>query len=211
MSLPTTTETAKAANSYKAVRDDIERARLLPWSSAVGIDIGGFTVAPLSFRSLVDLEIAGNSFVVGGTPLPGDIAAYLWRHQAEYKPSACSKSFVAKVADAKNVGELVSGIYAHIAVAFDDTPAASSFGGHASDNRLQPIPAIASICDEYGSAYGVDPQDVADYDLRIVFQCCRAQRIKQGAKYLEPKKAQKRKKRIFTSTWLKRKSKRVSD
>ena len=188
MSLPKTTATATAASKYAAVRKDIERARLLPWSSAVGVKIGSFTVAPLSFRSLIDLELAGNAFVSGDDPVAGDIAAYVWRHMPEYSPSADSKAFTEKIAAATDIVEIVTGIQNHLSCAFDETPAGSQFGGFAKDNRLAPLPTIASICSEYGAAYGIDPQDVADIDLRIVFQCCRALRIQQGEKYTDPKR-----------------------
>jgi len=163
----------------------------------VGIKIGDFTVAPLSFRSLVDLELAGNAFVIGETPIVGDIAAYIWRHMPEYKPSADSKEFVKKIAKATDAVELIAGIYNHMGAAFAETPASSQFGGYAKDNRLPALPSIASICDEYGAAYGIDPQDVADIDLRIVFQCCRAQRIKNGEKYTEPLKLREAKREFL--------------
>ena len=188
MSLPKTQATATAASNYQAVRESIERARLSPWASAVGIKIDSFVVAPLSFRSFVDLELAGNAFITGAEPLVGDIAAYIWRHMPEYSPTADSKAFVKKIAEHKDAYTLISGIWSHFACAFDETPAASEFGGFVNDNRLPPTPSIASICSEYGAAYGIDPQDVADIDLRIVFQCCRVLRMKDGAKYSEPRK-----------------------
>lgn len=197
MSLPNQKLIATAANKYAAVRKQIERDRLLPWSSAVGIKIGSFTVAPLSFRSLVDLEIANNSFIIGDDPTPGDIAAYVWRHMPEYMPSADSKRFIKEIATASDVADLIEGIYNHMAGAFMETPAGAQFGGYARDNRLAAIPSIASICDEYGAAYGIDPQDVADIDLRIVFQCCRAQRLKNGEKYTEPQKLREAKREFL--------------
>jgi len=198
MSLPDQTATATAASKYAAVRKEIERSRLLPWSSAVGIKIGSFTVAPLSFRSLIDLELAGNAFISGDDPVAGDIAAYVWRHMPEYSPSADSKEFTKQIAASTDIAEIVSGIKDHLTAPFDETPAGSSFGGYAKDNRLAPLPTIASICSEYGAAYGIDPQDVADIDLRIVFQCCRALRIQQGEKYTEPKRL-----RVAKSEFLK--------
>ena len=187
MSLPKQTATATAASNYAAVRKSIERARLSPWASAVGIGIGEFTVAPLCLRSLVDLELAGNAFTCGGNPIEGDIAAYIWRHMPEYMPSADSADFVKRIAKVDDVAGLISGIHTHLTTPFEETPAGSTFGGSSKQSSLAPIPSIAAICDEYGAAYGIDPQDVADIDLRIVFQCCRAQRLRNGEKYAEPK------------------------
>ena len=187
MSLPKQTATATAASNYAAVKKSIERARLLPWASAVGIRIGEFTVAPLCLRSLADLELAGNAFICGGDPIEGDIAAYIWRHMPQFMPSTNSSDFVKRIAKVTDVDELIAGVYAHLTAAFEETPAESTFDGHSTKNRLPSIPSVAAICDEYGAAYGIDPQDVADIDLRIVFQCCRAQRIRNGAKYAEPK------------------------
>tara|TARA_R110002110_G_scaffold414949_1_gene646687 strand:+ start:37 stop:642 length:606 start_codon:yes stop_codon:yes gene_type:complete len=199
MSLPEQTAKAKAASKYAAARATIERTRLLPWASAVGIQIGDFTVAPLCFRSLIDLELAGNAFTVGDEPIEGDIAAYIWRHLAEFTPSADNSKFIKQIAKVENIDELIEGIYSHIMSPFDETPAASSFGKTSTQNKLPAIPSIAAICDEYGAAYGIDPQDVADIDLRIVFQCCRAQRIRNGAKYSDPKKLRALKSDFLTS------------
>tara|TARA_R110000850_G_scaffold217401_1_gene343103 strand:- start:3318 stop:3923 length:606 start_codon:yes stop_codon:yes gene_type:complete len=199
MSLPEQTAKAKAASNYAAARATIERTRLLPWASAVGIQIGDFTVAPLCFRSLIDLELAGNAFTVGDEPIAGDIAAYIWRHLAEFTPSADNCKFIKQIARVENIDELIEGIYSHIMSPFDETPAESSFGKTSTQNKLPAIPSIAAICDEYGAAYGIDPQDVADIDLRIVFQCCRAQRIRNGAKYSDPKKLRALKSDFLTS------------
>ena len=193
MSLPKTQATATAASNYQAVRESIERSRLLPWGSAVGINIGGFIVGPLSFRSFVDLELAGNAFATGSDPQVGDIAAYIWRHMPEYTPTADSKAFVKKIAEHKDALALIEGIWNHLSCAFKEPPTASEFGGFSNDNRLPPIPSIAGLCSEYGAAYGIDPQDVADIDLRIVFQCCRVLRMKDGAKYSEPSELRKAK------------------
>lgn len=187
MSLPKQTATATAASNYAAVKKSIERARLLPWASAVGIRIGEFTVAPLCLRSLADLELAGNAFICGGDPIEGDIAAYIWRHMPDFMPSADSSDFIKRIAKVKDVEDLIAGIYSHLSCSIEETPAASSFGGISKKNSLPAIPSIAALCDEYGAAYGIDPQDVADIDMRIVFQCCRAQRIRNGEKYAEPK------------------------
>ena len=188
MSLPKTQATATAASNYRKVRESIERERLAPWGSAVGVKIGDFTVGPMSFRSLTDLDIAGNAFATGDDPQVGDVAAYIWRHMPEYTPTADSKAFVKEIAAHKDSIALLKGIWRHFAYAFGETPASSDFGGITNDNRLPPAPSIAIICSEYGAAYGIDPQDVADIDLRIVFQCCRVLRMKDGAKYSEPRK-----------------------
>ena len=188
MSLPKQTRAAAVSNCA-AVRRDIELGRLRPWGSAVGITIGDFTVSPLCFRSLVDLEIEGNAFVSNRDPIEGDIAAYIWRHMPEFMPSADNSEFVKAIAKVTDIEALVTGIISHLNSPFEETPAQSQFGGNsAQGDGLPAIPSIASLCDEYGSAYGIDPQDVADIDLRIVFQCCRAQRIKNGAKYAQPKR-----------------------
>ncbi len=199
MSLPKQTATATAASNYAAVKKSIERARLLPWASAVGIRIGEFTVAPLCLRSLADLELAGNAFICGGDPIEGDIAAYIWRHMPEFMPSTDSSDFIKRIAKVKDVEDLIAGIYSHLSCSIEETPAASSFGGISKKNSLPAIPSIAALCDEYGAAYGIDPQDVADIDMRIVFQCCRAQRIRNGEKYAEPKRLRTAKSDFLTS------------
>ena len=57
------------------------------------------------------------------------------------------------------------------------------------NNRLYPIPIVAGLCHEYGAAYGINPTEVADIDIRIIFQCIRARRIStENAEYLEPKR-----------------------
>jgi len=199
MSLPETQTTTTAASNYKAVREKIERERLAPWGSAVGVKIGDFTVEPMSFRSLTDLDIAGNAFATGDAPTPGDIAAYIWRHMPEYSPSADSREFIRRIASSKNVYELMAGIWEHFSIAFKEPPVSSTFGGVLTVNSLPAIPNIASICAEYGAAFGVDPQDVADIDLRIVFQCCRALRMRNGDKFSEPKELREAKSNFLKS------------
>jgi len=188
MSLPKQTAIATAASNYATIRSQIERDRLHAWSSAPTFTIGDVEVAPMTLRSMIDLELSGNAFIVGSEPTAGDIAAYIWRHHADFGDEAKRKAFIRKVANSKNVDQMVSDIFDHYGCALEESPASTQFGGTSIDNRLPPIPAIASICHEYGATFGVDPREVADIDLRIVFQSCRAIRIQSGAKYSEPKR-----------------------
>lgn len=199
MSLPKTTTTTAASN-YAAVKKKIERDRLTPWSSAPAMKIGRFAVHPLSLRSMTDLELSGNAFVTQGDAIEGDVAAYIWRHHPDYAPGADSSKVIAQLGRESDVAALVLGIYEHLAAAFNETPQGASFGGTKSDNRLPAIPSIASICHEYGAAYSVDPREVADIDLRIVFQCCRAIRMSSSdIKYSEPKELRQAKSALLES------------
>jgi len=198
MSLPTT-DTTTTASSYAEIRKQIERARLKPWSSAPAMRIGSFVVNPLSLRSMTDLELSGNSFLTEGDPMEGDIAAYIWRHHPDYVCGGNPQKVISKIAKEKDAGQLIAGIFAHLGAAFEETPASSVFGGTSVDNRLPAIPAIASICHEYAAAYGQDPRAVADIDLRIVFQCCRAIRLSNGAKFSEPKRLREAKSEFLKS------------
>ena len=188
MSLPKQTATATAASNYAAVRKEIERDRLTPWSSAPGLRIGSFIVNPLSLRSMTDLEISGNSFFTDVDPIEGDIAAYIWRHHPDYECGANPASVVKQIGNEKDADKLIADIFAHLGAAFEETPASAAFGGTSIDNRLPAIPPIASICHEYAATYSQDPRAVADIDLRVVFQCIRAARLANGAKYSEPKR-----------------------
>jgi len=188
MSLPKQKATATAASNYAAVRKEIERDRLHAWSSAPTFTIGDVEVAPMTLRSMIDLELSANAFIVGGDPTAGDIAAYIWRHHADFGNESKRKAFVKRVAESKHADKMIADIFEHYGSAMEESPASSQFGGTSIDNRLPPIPSIASICHEYGATFGVDPRDVADIDLRIVFQSCRAIRIQSGAKYSEPKR-----------------------
>jgi hypothetical protein len=191
MSLPSKPNKAqKAAIEYAKERAKIERDRLKPWSSAPGLTIGSFAVYPLSMRSLNDLELSGNAFVtLNSQILAGDIAAYIWRHMPEYEPGASIEKFLKVAAKEKDTDLLMGQIANHYESAFIDSPETSRFGGVSQNNKISSIPAIASICHEFGSNYGVNPVEVADMDLRIVFQCCRAIRMSNGdAKFSEPRK-----------------------
>ena len=189
MSLPTTDNTTTTtASSYTAIRKQIERARLTPWSSAPAMRIGSFVVNPLSLRSMCDLEIAGNAFLTDGEMVEGDIAAYIWRHHPDYECGADPAKVIKQIAKEDGGTSLLFEVLAHLNAALEETPAGSHFGGTSVDNRLPAIPSIAAICHEYGAAYGVDPREVADIDLRIVFQCIRAIRLTAGIKYSEPKR-----------------------
>ena len=199
MSLPKTTTTTAASN-YAAVKKKIERDRLAPWSSAPAMKIGNFVVNPLSLRSMTDLELAGNAFFTGSEIIEGDIAAYIWRHHPDYGDDSKESTFLKEIGSVTDTSGLIGDIVAHQLAAFAETPQCESFGGTKSDNRLPAIPAIASLCHEYGAAYGVDPRAVADIDLRIVFQCCRAIRMSRGeVKYLEPKKLRAAKSELLKS------------
>ena len=199
MSLPEQKAKAKAASNYAKIRKEIEFERLHPWSSAPAMRIGSFVVNPLSFRSMIDLEIAENAFFVDSEISEGDIAAYIWRHHPNYECGGDPAQVIKQVANEQNADALVAGIISHLSNPFNETPEASSFGSTSRQTTLPPIPSIAAICHEYGAAYGIDPQGVADIDLRIVFQCCRAQRISKGEKYSEPKRLRKAKSEFLTS------------
>jgi len=194
--------TSKAASNYATVRAEIEGERLSPWSSAPGFNIGPFVVNPMTLRSMVDLEISGNAFLTNNQMLEGDIGAYIWRHHPDYSPGESKEKdqFIATLSDCTEVAQVTMQIVEHQSAAFAETPEAISFsGGGSSKSLLPPIPAIASICHEYAAAYGVDPRDVADIDLRIVFQCCRAIRLASSdVRFAEPKKLREAK-----SQWLK--------
>lgn len=188
MSLPDTKAKATAASNYAAVRKKIQRDRLLPWSSAPAFKIGDFVVNPLSLRSMVDLELAGNAFFTDDNVIEGDLAAYIWRHHPAYGDDGAQASFLKKLARSTDIDSLIAGVLSHLSAAFSETPEGAQFGGYSKSNTLPAIPSIASICSEYGAAFGIDPREVADVDLRIVFQCCRAIRLsKSDVKYLEPK------------------------
>ena len=182
----------KAANEYAEARAKLEKDRLRAWSSAPGLKIGNFAVYPLSLQSMIDLELEENAFFTGSQILNGDIAAYIWRHMPEYDRSDPNyeknlKRFIRKIAKETNPAKLVTGIQNHIETAFVDDPTVVRFGGTSKRYTMSPIPGVAAICHEYGSTYGVDPVEVSQMDLRIVFQCCRAIRISQGeAKFSEP-------------------------
>jgi hypothetical protein len=188
MSLPKQKATATAASNYATIRSQIENDRLHAWSSAPTFTIGDVEVAPMTLRSMIDLELSANAFIVGNDPTAGDIAAYIWRHHADFGDESKRKAFVRHVAKSKDADQMIVDIFEHYGSAMEESPASSQFGGTSIDNRLPPIPAIASVCHEYGATFGVDPRDVADIDLRIVFQSCRAIRIQSGAKYSEPKR-----------------------
>jgi len=201
MSLPTTdnTTTTTAASSYAEIRKQIERARLTPWSSAPAMRIGSFVVNPLSLRSMIDLELSGNAFLIGTEIIEGDIAAYIWRHHPDYEPGGDPGEVIKKVAKEKCADWLTLSIQEHLNTPFDETPTGSNFGGTSIINTIPAIPPIASICHEYGAAYGIDPRAVADIDLRIVFQCCRAIRVQTGTKYSEPKRLRQAKSEFLKS------------
>lgn len=189
MSLPNQKKQAEAASKYAEVREEVERERMMPWSSAPAFEIGGFTINPATLRSIADLTVSGNAFLTGDKPTEGDLIAYIWRHHTEYAPMADPESFIEQFSKIKDTAQITLDVVSHLNSAFAETPAPDKFGGSSTQNRLPAIPPIASICHEYGATYGIDPREVADIDLRIVFQCCRAIRMSQGdVSYSEPKK-----------------------
>ncbi len=189
MSLPKTTATATAASNYATIRKQIEDDRLHPWSSSPSFTIADIEVAPMSLRSQVDLQLSGNAIVNGNEITEGDIAAYIWRHHADFGDESKRKAFVKKLGDAKDHAQIIADCFDHYTSAFEDTPNGAGFGGTHMNSALPAVPPIAHLCEEYGAAYGVEPHKVADLDLRIVFQSLRALRMRtHGTKYLEPKR-----------------------
>ena len=148
---------------------------------------------------MVDLEISANAFFVDGEILEGDIAAYIWRHHPDYECGADPQKVINEIGNEKDADALRFAIFERLNAAFSETPQGATFGGTSVDNRLPAIPSIAAICHEYGAAYGQDPRAVADIDLRIVFQCIRAQRLSNGTKYSEPKQLRKAKSEFLKS------------
>lgn len=181
---------AAAAKKYSKIRKQIEEDRLHAWSSAPTFTIGKFEVCGLTFRSQTDLQLCRNALVVGKKITDGDVAAYIWRHHNDFGDELKRKEFVKKISKVKNKESLILDCMEHFLSAFQDSPSQQTkFGGTQTTSNLPAIPAIAHLCDEYGSEYGVEPMKVADIDLRIVFQAIRAIRIRNnGSKYLEPKK-----------------------
>ena len=178
-----------AASKYLKLRDKIEEDRLHAWSSAPTFTIGEFDVCALTLRSHLDLQLCGNSLITGEKITEGDLAAYIWRHHNDFGDELKRKEFVKTLGKVKETNDLITDCIEHFLSAFEDTPNGANFGGTHINSGLPAIPSIAHLCDEYGSEYGIDPQKVADIDLRIVFQSLRSIRIrKYNTKYLEPKK-----------------------
>ena len=189
MSLPKQKTQATAANNYATVKKEIEEDRLHAWSSASTFLIGEFEVSPLTLRSECDLSLSNNAVTNGMEITDGDLAAYIWRHLPDFGDEIKRKQFIKKFSAAKDKEGMVNDCLEHYTEAFEDTPNSSSFGGTHRNSTLPSIPSIAFLCDEYGSAYGIDLREVADIDLRIVFQACRAIRMRTSdAKYSEPKR-----------------------
>jgi hypothetical protein len=194
MSLPNQKQQKEAAENYQRIRDEIERERVLPWTSASAFEIGPFVVNPASLRSIADLTIAENAFLKNESPTEGDLVAYIWRHHPDYAPDADHSEFLKEFAAIDDTAQSIKDAVKHLNAAFEETPMSARFGETQTKNSLPPIPPIASLCHEYGNAYGVDPREVADIDLRIVFQCCRAIRMSQSdVTYSEPEKLRKAK------------------
>lgn len=200
MSLPKQKAKAAAVSNFAEVRKEIESDRLHPWSSAPTFEIGGFTISPLTLRTQCDLTQSGNAIVCGADITEGDLAVYIWRHHADYGDEKKRKKFVKAIAKATDGDKMIEDCFDHYMSAFAETPNGAGFGGTHINSTLPAIPPIAHLCDEYGAAYGIDPREVADIDLRIVFQACRAIRMRtHGTKYLEPKKLRKAKSEILES------------
>ena len=189
MSLPNQKKQAEAASKYAEIRAEVERERVIPWSSAPAFEIGNIVVNPATLRSIADLTVSDNAFLSGEKPTEGDVVAYIWRHHTDYAPDADIDPFVKEFAASDDTAQMTLDVVRHLNSAFSETPAPDKFGGTSTNNSLPPIPSIAAICHEYGNAYGVDPREVADIDLRVVFQCCRAIRMSHSeVSYSEPEK-----------------------
>jgi hypothetical protein len=200
MSLPKQKATATAASNFAKVRKEIESDRLHPWSSAPTFTIGDFEVGPLTLRSQCDLSLCGCAFLTGDEITEGDLAVYIWRHHPDFGYDKKRKAFERALGKATNSDVLIEECFEHYMAAFEDTPNGAGFGGTHHNSALPAIPAIAHLCDEYGSAYGIDPREVADIDLRVVFQACGAIRIRGGyTKYLQPKRLREAKSKFIES------------
>lgn len=199
MSLPEQAKRADAAKKYAQIRAEIERNRIMPWTSAPALKIGDYVVNPLSLRSMADLTAAGSAFFSGQKITDGDLIAYIWRHLPEYSPDAEIDGFLHEIAE-DELGKISGDAVKHLNDAFEESPTSSLFGTHSKQNSLPAVAPIAALCHEYGAAYGVDPRTVADIDLRVVFQCCRAIRMStNGAKYGDPERLRRAKSEFLKS------------
>lgn len=80
---------------------DIAHLRLVTWLTlrSCGRVIGQTPLMPFSMRHRMELRLAGNSLVCGGTILPADVFLFLWRlHPFYVRPCFDREQFVAHLA-----------------------------------------------------------------------------------------------------------------
>ncbi|MDB6026301.1 MAG: hypothetical protein JWM68_2524 [Verrucomicrobiales bacterium] len=160
----------EAANEEQFIRS----AAFLPVTES----ICGIEVLPLTLAHFTMLEIARNPFVVGGNPVPEDIASFLWAVSPRYKPNAPFRRwwFVADLRDL-DAEKVTAGIEAYMEDAFLDSP-----GGGKSDDALPTSSYAASLVDIIASEYCWSRSDILKMPFKEVFQY-----IKRMQKRANPK------------------------
>ncbi len=152
-------------------RQALDREELIRSAAFLGVTelICGVEVMPLTLEHLCRLQCVGSPFVSGGTPLPEDVAVFLWAVSPEYSQKARFKRylFCRKVRGIK-WAEGVEAINAYLNESFEDAPAEKSLGFSAPYWS-----SYASIVALLAGEFGWTERDIIRMPLKRIWQYVR--------------------------------------
>lgn len=136
--------------------------------------IGNIDVLPLTPRMALELEAAGSPFLVGGTPTPGDIAAFLWHvsvHRVR-KPwwrtaQSWKDSFCRQIAN-QDTFFLAGRIAEYMQATSYDSPGSGDGG-----DSVPFASWVSAIVDAVACRYGWSEDEILDTPFRRIWQYCR--------------------------------------
>lgn len=134
------------------------------------IPLCGLSVNQFSYLHLLILGNCENAFTEGATPMPEDVAFFLWVVSPEYVPNNPAKrdEFIEAIAEKVKFIEGCKAIYEYLDAAFQDAP-----GGGANVPTKVYTSFVAPICDLFAHEYGWDDQVTMRKPVARLYQLVR--------------------------------------
>lgn len=185
------------SEKYSKEREQLELNRSLDWSTMSREYIAaGETLEPITVQVWFDLLVLKSPLLCGGDITVESVVDYVWRNSKRRTASKLRKAWrlywiqhrIEKELDKDESAEqLMSVIYEHIKVSFDEYPEALSLRTK-KNNSMPSAAGETQMLDEIGHRYGIDPREVLSMSLRQAFALQRTIRINtiEGYKLLEP-------------------------
>ena len=180
---------------YRAAVDTEQLSRdasFLPITETVG----GFELRPLTLRDYITLRMMRSPLICGGTPSPGQLAAFLWLLSPSHRPGLTLGAFLnrrlflrrckyflpsSNRADRPermaNAARLLVAIRAYVEEAFQDRPPTKARGwieDYYSD--------AAALCGMLAREYGWSEKAVLDMPMKRIFQYLNEIKAANGSK-----------------------------
>lgn len=145
-------------------------------------EILGVPLVPMTLRQLIALLAMNSPFLVGTPISEGDVAAFLWFLNPDFKRPGTRGAAVKRQAFVKRIARLpyrdvVKGIHDYLDTTFMDSPPSSGSAGK------PPIASVAAwLIDVFGSEYGWSRDTVLDSPMAQLYQSLREIKVRHNPK-----------------------------